>query len=101
MAIAESTEFEPTEDRSTPNYDAITEKVGIESDPPPGLIVHTAGFTDEGVFRIYNVWESQEDADRFRTERLMPVIEAVTGPDRPAQPPTMASYELHNVVKGR
>jgi hypothetical protein len=36
---------------------------------PQGLIVHTAGPTDEG-FRIIAVWESEEAWARFQAERL-------------------------------
>jgi hypothetical protein len=38
--------------------------------------VHTAGFDEQaGVFRIFAVWESEDDWNRFRDERLMPLIQ--------------------------
>jgi len=51
-------------DRSTTNYDAISERLQAEDQPPAGLLVHTAGFTGNG-FRIFEVWESREDYERF------------------------------------
>ena len=51
-------------DRSTSNYDFMKEKIGDEQ--IEGLIVHTAGFDDDsGVWRMLDVWESKEQADRF------------------------------------
>ena len=41
----------------------------LSGPPPPGLIVHAAGPTDEG-FRIVGVWESEEAWQRFLAERL-------------------------------
>lgn len=100
MAVAILREFEPTEDRGTPNYDAITKKVGITEYPPDGLIVHTAGFSEDGTFRIFDVWESQEDAERFESDRLMPAIQEFSGEDN-AQPINQVTYDLHGVVTGR
>jgi len=41
----------------------------LAGSPPPGLILHVAGPTDEG-FRIIAVWESEEDWIRFLADRL-------------------------------
>jgi hypothetical protein len=43
------------------------------------------------------VWETREDADRFRNERLLPAFEAV-GALRPSLQPEV--WELHNVMTG-
>jgi hypothetical protein len=58
--------------------------------PPPGLLLHLAGPTEEG-FRVIDIWDSEEAFDRFRSERLGPAIAALGGPARPE--PT--SRELH------
>ncbi len=47
------------------NYDAVSSKVGIESDPPEGLIFHTAAEMEGGGVRIFNVWSCA----RVRSER--------------------------------
>ncbi len=99
MAIAYVQEFEIV-DRSTANYDYVSERIG--DGPIEGLILHAAGFDDDGnVFRIFDVWESREHADRFLAERIQPLMEA--GPEtfpNPGsfRPPTReAFYELHDV----
>jgi hypothetical protein len=87
------------EDLSTENYDAVNERLNIREDRPRGLIVHTAGFTGKGVFRIADVWESLADWERFRdgplAEALKPMMESAD-----ASPPVeQYTYELHDVIK--
>ena len=104
MAVVYMQEFAIVGDnRSTANYDSIAEKV--RSGPFDGLIVHTAGFDeDDGVFRIIDVWESQEQAQRFLDEQIQPLVEA--GPESFPEPTNFTPplrdgfYELHDVVKG-
>ena len=87
------------DDRSTTNYDSVSEHIGMDTNPPDGMIIHTAGWDEEGgVFRILEVWESQEDAARFRRERPQPAFEAKLGAANNAPPDRDGSYELHNLV---
>ncbi len=100
MAIAVVQEFaiEPG-DRTTENYDGAKARLNMEADPPAGLIVHTAGFSGTGLFRIFNVWESEEDWLRFNDERFMPAVASLM--ERPGAPPSVQyTYELHHVIKG-
>jgi hypothetical protein len=53
-------------------YKRITDELG--SDLAPGLIVHLAIERPEGGLRYLDVWESQEDCERFTEERLHPVV---------------------------
>lgn len=99
MPIAYIQEFDgDDDDRSTTNYDAVKERLNVDADPPEGLIVHTAGF-DGGVFRIFDVWESEAQQVRFRDERLAPIVQDVmrSGAAPPAREYT---YVLHDVVMG-
>lgn len=89
---------EPETDRSTTNYDTITERLNIDAEPARGLIVHTAGYTGNG-FRIFEVWESRNDFDAFMRERLGPLIQDVAGAD--SAPPDLLVYELHNLALGQ
>ena len=96
MAIALVQEF-PIEgdDRTTTNYDAVQEQLGAAS--APGLILQTAGFDEHaGVFRIFAVWESEADWERFRAERLMPVV----GPRMASggRAPEEHTYVIHHLV---
>jgi len=43
---------------------------GLGDDPPKGLITHLALERPEGGLRYIDVWESEEDCDRFGEERL-------------------------------
>ena len=61
MAVAVIQDF-PGTNRETTNYDAIHAEIMSRVDGPNGLIIHTAGFTESG-FRIFEVWESQEQHD--------------------------------------
>ena len=103
MAFAFVQEFKISgDDRSTTNYDAIARRVDVASNPPDGLIVHTAGWDEEsGVFRVFDVWESREQADRFIRERLQPALdEGVPNRDTATPPDREASYDLHDINRG-
>ena len=87
----------------TRDYDEVTRRMGIDEDPPEGLIVHSAGTTPEGGFRISDVWETREDYEAFESGRLKPTIDEVISalpPDRQAEarPPQLSVYELHHLV---
>jgi hypothetical protein len=95
VAIVQDWVEEETE-RSTRNYDALSRRLAEQGGfPPPGLQVHTAGFTGNG-FRIFEVWDSREHFDRFVAETLMPLVIEMEADDE--RPPQMTIYELHNVV---
>ena len=55
-----------------------------EDKAPDGLIMHTAGASDQGWY-IYDVWDSREDFERFVAAQLGPAI-AETGAGGGAQP---------------
>jgi hypothetical protein len=96
MAIAVVQDWvEQETDRSTTNYDAISERLQAQPEPPPGLLVHTAGFTGNG-FRIFEVWESREAFERFVEQTLMPIINEVGAGE--ASQPEQTMYELHSFV---
>ena len=83
----------------TEQYDAVSEKLNARSDPPPGLIVHTAARTPDGGFRIFDVWESEEAFERFNQERISPAMAEVAGDATPPEPTRREIYELHDLVK--
>ena len=53
-------------------YRRITD--GLGGEPPKGLIVHLAVERPEGGLRYFDVWESEQDCERFTEERLHPVV---------------------------
>jgi quinol monooxygenase YgiN len=95
MAFAYVHEFDAGADRSTTNYDAISERTRLAEEPIDGLILHAAGF-DGGKFRMIEVWESPELEQRFVRERLMPAVREVVRDGAAA--PVTHSYELHNLI---
>jgi hypothetical protein len=102
MAVAYVQEFPIVDaDLRTSNYDAVVEALGLSS-PPDGLIVHTAGFDHaDGVFRIFDVWETREHGDRFLSETLNPILERfmAEAAEGDFAPPSLETwYELHDVM---
>src|SRR5947209_2578766 len=98
MAVAYLQEFTiENGDTSTTNYDAVVAALNLQ-DAPPGLLIHTAGFDhDGGVFRIFDVWETREQGERFVAERLNPIIEpmaaaAAQNPDNTFAPPSREAW---------
>jgi hypothetical protein len=67
-----------------PSWDS-QHKVGGESSL-------TAGITERG-FRIFEVWETREQYERFINERLMPIVREIAPSD--TREPDLTVYELH------
>jgi len=93
-------------DTTTTGYDAVSSALNLE-DTPDGLLIHSAGFDhDAGVFRIFDVWETREQGEKFIKERLNPIIEpmaaaAMQDPTTDFAPPSRETwYELHDVMRG-
>ena len=107
MPIAYVQEFEiQNGDTSTTNYDAVSAALDLQA-APDGLLIHTAGFDhDAGVFRIFDVWETRQQGERFINDRLNPIIEpmaaaAAQSADSTFAPPSReAWYELHDSIAG-
>jgi hypothetical protein len=82
-------------------YDAVNAEMDVDAKPPEGLLMHSAGIVD-GSWQIVDVWESEEHARRFDTERLTPAVEQVVGSTAgmtPPPSPEMTVYELHHLVR--
>jgi len=81
------------------DYEKVVQAVGVEDDPPEGLIVHAAG-EENGHWRSVSVWESEAAYERFRDERLMPAARAALGDEViDAGPPPEESFEVKHLVK--
>jgi hypothetical protein len=64
------------------------------SDAPEGLIMHSAGPSDDGWY-VYDIWESEDHVRRFMEERVMPAAQDVEGP--PPGPPQI--FQIYNLVQ--
>lgn len=83
--------------------DAVTEEMGVDNDPPDGLIVHTH-FEKDGRAQIVDVWESAEAHQRFADSRLnaaMGKVAARQGFDlAQAGEPEVSITTVHRMVRG-
>ncbi len=78
-------------------YRQVIERLGDE--PPKGLIVHVVVERPEGGLRYIDVWDSEEDCNRFTAERLHPavgpVLHDVFGDNMPDEPERTPLTALH------
>ena len=77
-------------------YDAVTASSTSPARHPLGLMLHAAGEVD-GCWQIVEMWYSQEYAQRFDLDRLVPAIEAVTGARLQATRP-MFGFDVHTAI---
>lgn len=84
--------------------DAVTEEMGVDADPPAGMLSHVH-YEDGGAIKIIDVWESQQAWETFRDERLNPAmgkVAAANGVDLSAMPdPETTVTEVHRAIRGR
>ena len=78
-------------------YDAARQAINIdESNMPDGSVLHVAGPSPTGGWRVVEVWESEDAAQKFDEEVLLPVLQRV-GVERPEP----QAWQAHNVVVNR
>lgn len=58
---------------------ALQEQLGVVSNPPAGVVLRLAGPTKSG-WRVISVWDSQEEFEAFRRDRLEPALQAAGRP---------------------
>jgi len=92
MSIAVSVNVQ---DMTDERFDSLKEKLGDEA--PEGMLVQTAGPAESGGFRVFSVWESKEQYEQFREDRLLPAVREALG-DKAADGQSSAEvYELHDI----
>ena len=84
--------------------DAVTDEMGVDADPPKGLIVHTH-YSEGGQIHIFDIWESESDYRDFAEHRLGPAMAKVAqqhGLTLPGEPGdgSQAVVDAHRVVRG-
>ena len=70
-----------------------------EGDAPEGLILHTAGQSDQGWY-VYDVWESKEHFQRFVESKLGPAMEASGVGSEGGARPEPQFFPVETLVKG-
>jgi hypothetical protein len=75
-------------------YEKIRAHLGL--DKPAGGIFHLAGPSPNGGWRVIEVWDSEEDANRFFQEQFIPALKTlgVGGP-----PPSREFWPVHNAMR--
>jgi hypothetical protein len=77
-------------------YDKVNAETGdLQAD---GLIIHLACPIENG-FRLIDVWETREQYERFRGERIIPAMHKVFVGD-PSAPAEFEPMEVHRIVRG-
>jgi hypothetical protein len=95
MAVAVVQEW-PATNRETTGFDAVSAEIRRRiGGAPAGLAFQCAGF-DADTFRVFSVWESVVDFERFLEDVIMPAVRAAAPPGG-AEPQTHW-YELHAVM---
>jgi hypothetical protein len=75
-------------------YEKVRASLGLEK--PAGGVFHIAGPSPNGGWRVVEVWESEEEANRFFQERFVPVLLALGLSGRP---PEREFWPVHNAMK--
>jgi len=77
------------------NYDAAHAVMEIDTNPPAGMLVHSAGPV-EGGWGVIDFWESRAAFDTFTQERLMPRLHGLGDQGFPS-PPDVKEFSVHNL----
>ncbi len=75
-------------------YDHMRGVLGIDSTPPPGGVFHAAALGEDGNVRIFEVWDSREEAEAWG-ER---VAAARADAGFEGALPSIEILEIHSVV---
>ncbi len=75
-------------------YERVRALIGAQR--PESCILHVAGPSPKGGFRVIELWDSEEEASRFFVERCLPAFEAVGVP----VPPPPEFWPVHNRMYG-
>jgi hypothetical protein len=57
-------------------YEQTRKEVGWETNVPKGAKFHVAWFAADG-FHVLDIWDSEQDFQRFTEERLMPAVKKI------------------------
>jgi len=80
--------------------EGVAKELDTVSDPPQGMIVHTASEAN-GRVTIIDVWESKQAFEKFEKERLLPAIQKVSGMDpSKGRPLDRTIYEAYRLERG-
>jgi hypothetical protein len=76
-------------------YDQVNPKVMPDDKLPDGCQAHIAGPIDNG-WRVITVWNSDDDFQKFRDEKLIPVLKESGGEERVEA--AISADPVHNFI---
>jgi hypothetical protein len=76
-------------------YDQVNPKIMPGGELPDGCQAHIAGPVENG-WRVITVWESDEQFQQFRDEKLLPAIREAGAEQRIA--PNISSNPVYNLI---
>jgi hypothetical protein len=76
-------------------YEEVNPKVMPGGELPDGCQIHIAGPIENG-WRVITVWDSEEQFQQFRNEKLIPAMREAGSEDRIA--PSISSNEVHRLI---
>jgi len=74
-------------------YEQALKEVAPDNKLLPGMLFHVAGPTENGGWRVVEIWESQEAADRFFREKLGQALQNARISITPQ------SFQVHNMIR--
>ena len=78
-------------------YAAIHRHMGVDANPPQGMIFHSAG-PIEGGWGVIDFWESRAAFDSFAQSQLMPAAQELGDRAFPG-PPEIKEFPVHHFTK--
>ena len=76
-------------------YDSVNPKVMEGGKLPDGCQLHIAGPMDGG-WRVITVWDSEDQFQQFRDDKLIPALNEAGEGDRIA--PNISAQPVHNLI---
>jgi hypothetical protein len=76
-------------------YDQMRETLGIGDTPPAGGVFHAAAIGEDGKIRVFEVWDSREQAEAWGEKVMAARTEAGFGDG----PPSIEYLDVHRVVQ--
>jgi hypothetical protein len=74
-------------------YESLREEIDWIHNHPLGAILHATGFDNSGnKIQVADIWESEEDLNRFIKEKLTPAMQKLNLPA-----PQMEVFQIHSV----
>jgi hypothetical protein len=78
-------------------YDAVHAVMGIDQNPPLGMIFHAAGPIDGG-WGVIDFWESREAFDQFVSGQLHSALQEL-GDRAFTSPPDIKQFPVHHLTR--